>query len=313
MDLRQLRYFVAVARSRSFIGASRLLHISQPALGYQIKRLEEALKVDLFSRHSRGVTLTQAGVELLEHAEAILDRLRSAEEAIKPFQRKLMGQLSLGVTPTSGRVLVPEILDTCAERTNLKIVVQQGMSDGLFRRIEAGALDVALCYETPGMERAKTIKLYREKLFLVGPPDVLGSARPIRFRELERVPLLLEDRSHVIRRLIESIARDRNIKLDVALEIEPVNLKREMVVHHRYCTIVPYGLFLEEIKSGQLGAREIRNPMLTQSLRLIFRRQLNETLGKFMLSVIRDAVAKKIAEGMLGWKPAAPRRVARRR
>lgn len=302
MDLRQLRYFIAVARSGSFMAASRLLHISQPALGYQIKRLEEALEADLFSRHSRGIALTPAGTALLEHAEDILARVRRAEEAILPLQKKLIGDLSLGVTPTSGRVLVPDLLAACTGRTSLKIAIHQGMSYDLFRRVEAGTLDMAFCYEAHESKKVRTIGLYRERLYLVGPPDVVVSHAPISFDELRQFSLVLDDRFQVMRRRIEEVARARKIKLDVAMEIEPINLKREMVVHHRRCTVVPYGLFLDEIQEGQLHARKIRSPALTQSLHLAFRRNLSDALSAFMLAVIRATVGKKIAEGSLGWE-----------
>jgi LysR family nitrogen assimilation transcriptional regulator len=312
MDLRQLRYFVAVARAGSFMAASRVLHVSQPALGYQIKQLEATLEVDLLRRHSRGVALTPAGATLLAHAEDLLERLRGAEAAILPFRKKLAGELSLGVTPTSGRVLAPDLLAACAERTGLKIAIHQGMSTDLFGRVEAGTLDMALCYEAHGSKAVRTIPLYRERLYLIGPPDVVTSNAPIAFDELRRFSLVLDDRFQVIRRRVEAVARERRVKLDVALEIEPINLKREMMVRHRRCTVVPYGLFLDEIRAGQLNARKIRSPALTQSMHLAFRRNLNDVLSGFMLSVIEEAVASKIVEGSLGWE-VEPRSAGRQR
>lgn len=302
MDFRQLRYFVAVARAESFSGASRKLHISQPALCYQIKQLEQALKVDLFNRHARGVSLTGAGARLLEEAEDVLDRLHRAEQSVVPFRKKLTGEFALGVTPTSGRVLVPDLLAACAQSAALRVTIHQGMSEDLLRRIEEGTLDLAFCYQTDGLKRVNSVELYREPLCLVGPPDVLGANKSLAFDELPRFPLVLDDRFNVMRRMTERVARERSVKLDVALEIEPINLKREMIVRRRLCTVVPYGLFLEEIRSGQLAARRIISPRLMQSLHLIARRNLNRALHVFIHGLIRDIVAARIGDGQLGWQ-----------
>lgn len=315
MDFRQLRYFAAVARAESFTAAGRRLGVSQPALGYQIKQLEQALKVELLNRHARGVTLTDAGAKLLEYAEEVLDRLRRAEQAMAPFQKGLAGELALGVTPTCGRALVPALLAACAERTALRVAIHHGMTSDLLRRVDAGSLDLAFCYGSPGIDRVRGVPLYREPLCLIGPPDILGSRDPVAFDELSRFSLVLDDRFHVMRRQVERVARTRNVSLGVALEIEPINLKREMMVRHRCCTIVPYGLFLDEIREGRLGARQIVDPSLMQSLHLLVRRGLNQRLSTFMLALVRDLVTHVIAEGELGWiaprsagKPAPARR-----
>ncbi len=283
------------------MAASRILRVSQPALGYQIKRLEDLLEVVLFNRHSRGVELTEAGTKLLRHAETILERVRSAEEAMRPLQKKLAGDLSFGVTPTSGRTLAPEIFAICADRTRLRIAVHQGMSHDLFERVEAGTLDLAFCYEAENAKKSEAIKLYREHLFLVGPPDILGTSKSIAFDELRHFSLVLDNRFQVIRKQMERVARQRRIALNVELEVEPINLKREMVVRHRRCTVVPYGLFLEEIRAKQVNARQIRNPALAQSLYLVFRRNLNAAVSTFMVSIVKDIVARKLEEGSLRW------------
>jgi LysR family nitrogen assimilation transcriptional regulator len=267
-----------------------------------VKKLEDILEVDLFARHSRGVELTEAGRKLLRHAEAIVGRIQSAEEAMRPFQKKLAGELSLGVTPTSGRILAPDIFSICADETRLRIAVTQAMSHDLQRRVEEGKLDMAFCYDPDDARKINSIKLYRERLFLIGPPAIVESNDTISFDKLRQYPLLLDNRLQVIRQRVERVARQRGIKLNVTLEVEPINLKREMLIRNRCGTVVPFGLFLDEVKARQLNAREIVRPALVQSLHLIFRRNLNEAVAKFMVAIVKATVARKIAEGTLRWE-----------
>src|SRR5215203_2903171 len=114
MDLRQIRYFVAVATSGSFTAASHSLRVSQPALGLQVKQLEEQLGVRLLDRHSRGVTLTKAGSVFHRHAVTILESLERAEAALFPFKGGQRTDVLIGVTPNTGRHIVPELLEACA-------------------------------------------------------------------------------------------------------------------------------------------------------------------------------------------------------
>lgn len=161
---------------------------------------------------------------------------------------------------------------------------------------------MAFCYDPEDTKKINSIKLYREKLFLVGPPGIVDSNAPIGFDRLRDHALLLDNRLQVIRQRVERVARQRGIKLNIALEVEPINLKREMLIRNRCGTVVPYGLFLDEIKTRQLTAREIVRPALVQSLHLIFRRNLNAAVAKFMVAIVKATVAKKIAEGTLRWQ-----------
>jgi DNA-binding transcriptional LysR family regulator len=110
MELRRLRYFVAVAEELSFNRAAQRLHISQPPLSNQIKQLEEELGVLLFKRSSRGVRLTEAGELLLEEARRILIQLDQAARMVERVGSGKVGRLSLGFVPSATNEVLPALL-----------------------------------------------------------------------------------------------------------------------------------------------------------------------------------------------------------
>ena len=107
MDLLQLRAFYEVVNCGSVTGASRILCMSQPAVSRQIRNLENALGIQLFSRHSRGVRLTEAGRCLLYYVEKSLTLLDNAEKALAAFRDLETGSVTLGASTTIGNYLLP--------------------------------------------------------------------------------------------------------------------------------------------------------------------------------------------------------------
>ena len=111
MDLRQIRYFIAVAEERSFTVAARRLNLSQPPLSQQIQSLEAALGAKLLYRTSRRVELTQAGEALLERARAIQQQIQLAEDEVRSIGAGLIGSLDIGAT---GSILRGRLADLLA-------------------------------------------------------------------------------------------------------------------------------------------------------------------------------------------------------
>src|SRR5215470_11869258 len=145
MSLRQVRYFVTVARSGSFLAAARLLNVSQPSLCVQIKHLEGRLGTNLLRRHARGVELTEAGSAYLPHALAALDEL---ERAVAGLAEPQAEEVSIGLTPTAGRALIADLLKRCKETVpKLTLLVREGLSDELSQLVAGGDLDAAFCYD----------------------------------------------------------------------------------------------------------------------------------------------------------------------
>ncbi len=302
-SLRQLRYFVTVARCGSFTAAAQHLHVSQPALGLQIKQMEDTLGVKLLTRHARGIELTEAGASFLSHATEALEALNRAERSVKVFNPSIQEEISLGVTPTPGQALVAELLQECSEKApHLKIVLHEGLTDKLWKLITDGELEAALCYDPAEADTIRIVPLYQEDLVLVGPPNVVDSARGyIDLGTLGDFPLVLGYRFHRTRRFIETVVTKSGINLASVLEVEPTTLKREMLIRHGRCSIVPYGLFWDSIKTGQLSARPI-HPSISRTAALIFNKNISAPSEDFLLTTIRELVDRRIQEGELGWR-----------
>jgi LysR family nitrogen assimilation transcriptional regulator len=302
LDLRQLKYFVAVARAGSFIAAGRKLNMSQPALGYQIKKLENALGVELLQRLPRGVLPTPAGNELLVHAEAILQRLTEANTAIAVYRATPHRSYVFGVTPTSGQALLPDLLDLCGNDPGLKIALREGLSVELISQITAGQLDMGVCYNPRPHPNMVALPLLREDLFLIGPSDLIGgNTTPIAFAGLSAFPLVLDTRFQLTRGLIERAAQEHGVRLNVTVEAESTNFKRELLVMRRCCTVASYGLFLPEINAGILRGRHIVAPSIDRTLSLIGRPGLPNGDFEFMRTALAPIIEQKIAEGRFCW------------
>jgi LysR family nitrogen assimilation transcriptional regulator len=301
MDLRHLKYFVSVAEAGSFVAASRVLQVSQPALSSRIKEIETWAGAPLFTRLARGVSLTELGQRLLPHARDVIEAMSRAESAVRGGTK---ASVLLGVTPTPGVVLVPRLIARSAGNASVvHFQIQQGSSDELLGLVTQGRLQAALCYRHVNVDPVITIPLYSEDLCLVGPTELVNSKLgPISFNELAAIPLVLDPRSHATRRRIDEVAFRRQLRLDVKLEIEPSNAKRAMLEGQGFSAVVPKGLYADAIRSGVFGCRPIREPTLSMTLGLVVNISTPQRMLKLMLELIQPEVVRLIDDGFLGWR-----------
>src|SRR5690348_13499350 len=113
MDLRQLKYFVRVVELKSFTKAAEQLHIAQPSLGLQIRKLEDELETKLLERHSRGIEPTEAGLLLFQEANELLERAARTKQRILDMKGPPRGKVVLGMTPTVNALLSAELVRAC--------------------------------------------------------------------------------------------------------------------------------------------------------------------------------------------------------
>ena len=186
MQVQQLAYFAAVARTRHFTRAAELVGVSQPTLSKQIRVLENSLGSPLFVRNRGQIELTSAGEALLPHAQRILIDVESAQRSVDEVAGLRRGRVRLGATPSVCDGLLPDLLTGFHERhPDIDLEVQEAGSRVLTRELGQGRLDLALLIvplrpdgtiETGAIE---TTSLLTERLVLASPadaelPDAIG-------------------------------------------------------------------------------------------------------------------------------------------
>src|SRR3954451_2603636 len=145
MELRHLRYFVAVAEERSITRAAEKLWIAQPGLSTQIRRLEAELGIRLFERHTRGVDLTESGELLLDRARVTLAAAEAARSTGRDLAAGLVGSIRLGVATCAGWSETPELLATFArDRPDVEVTVSESYAGTLVRDLRDGRLDAVI-------------------------------------------------------------------------------------------------------------------------------------------------------------------------
>lgn len=172
MQIQQLTYFVAVARTLHFTQAAEITRVSQPTLSKQIRVLENSLGTPLFVRNRGAIELTSAGAALLPHAQRILIDVESAERTVHEVASLRRGRVRLGATPSMCDGLLPEALTRFHDSyPDIDLEVQEAGSRVLTRELAQGGLDVALLIvplhtTDPDIE---TTPVLRERLVLASP------------------------------------------------------------------------------------------------------------------------------------------------
>jgi DNA-binding transcriptional LysR family regulator len=183
VELRQLEYFVAVARHGHFGRAAEAVYVTQPALSQQVRRLEAELGVALLRRTSRGIELTPAGADLLAHAETILAEVSGARSAMDEHAGVLRGAVRVAATADSVRL--PEALAAFhREHPGVRIALRQASSAEALELVRRGAVDLAVLALSGDAGGLEVTALAEEPLRLIVEPGDPLAGCAVRLGEL---------------------------------------------------------------------------------------------------------------------------------
>jgi len=211
MNLRDLKYIVAVAETRHFGKAASRCHVSQPTLSGQIKKMEDELGVTIFERSNRSVEITPIGADILEHARKMLEQADAMVQLAQAYQDPLAGKLRIGAIPTLSPYLAPLILKPLQKRyPQMKLVWSEETTDRLTDRLHHHEIDAALLATPVDEQEFEAIALFDEPFWIAHPsnhPFYLKDK--ITRADLERTELLLLSEGHCLAQQVKDLCHLR--------------------------------------------------------------------------------------------------------
>ena len=268
MDIRHLRYFIAIVDSGSLSEASRRLHIVQPALSQRLSSLEEELGVQLLVRGRSGVAVTDAGAELYQRAKNILKQLDLTKDAVLEKAGTMRGKVSIGMLRTVASVMGARLfLALKSELPDITPELVVGYSAELKNRLNSMRLDLAMQVYRPDTASEHGIHLFRERLYLVSPRSIFDPQQPVKLADLEAVPLLLSSMQPFYGFLIDA-AREAGVDLSIVGGIEDGAAVLDVCRAGVACTVVPEIAAQRIEQDSGLSVTVIDNDHLHREIRL---------------------------------------------
>jgi len=273
MNLKQLETFSLVADLGSLSRAARMLDTSQSLLSRQIAQLESEWGDKLFERTGRGVVLSDFGRSIQPEVHRLLEQARRLESAVKETAGVPTGTVRVGIFPSMSRPILPLLFDDIRARAPaVRLDIIEGFSGSLDEHMESGRLDMAVINRYGSMpDRGEDI-LGHVETFLVGKPGQVSSDKPVLFRDLADVPLVLPAMPNSLRSILNQLARQRGVRLDIALEVDTLGAMKNIAASGSACTILTLFAIDEEIAAGKLAASRIVQPGIKRLITLALTR-----------------------------------------
>jgi LysR family transcriptional regulator, cyn operon transcriptional activator len=224
MELRHLRYFLAVAEAGSFSRAADRLGISQPSVSQQMRDLEASLRVSLFQRRGKRILLTSAGLVFQEHAREILRQFENFLQELSSEPQQLRGAIHVGVVPILNVPLVPHLLGLFAARyPGINIMVDEISSTEIETALEEGRMDVGLGFVTRYSPNLRYERLCTDEFALiVSEEHPWSKRRKVAFTELHQQRLLQLTDSFVMRDMTDEICHKHQVRPRTVAEISSI-------------------------------------------------------------------------------------------
>lgn len=269
MELRHLRYFLALAERLNFTQAAAQVHVTQSTLSHQISQLEEELGQQLFDRAGRKVTITASGELFLSKVVKALAEIDSGIALMSIPKKALTGRLAVGTTPTLNMSVVPLCLALFTRtHPSVHVMVDENTGDGLISDLRAGGLDLVLAYRPFDLEGLLFEPLYTEEMVVVvNTSHPFAGRKRVRMVELHRRELVLPPRKFTTRVQLDEALQAAGAEPVISVETSSIAAMLALVQQTPFATVVSRSAL-----SDHLGLRAIplEGPTLVRTPGLIW-------------------------------------------
>lgn len=265
LDSRQLRAFVNLARTGSFTQTARELHLSQSAVSHSMKALEREVGCRLLDKLGKKAVLTQAGEQLLFHAERILGEMSQARAELGRLGKWGQSRLRLGASTTACQHILPGVLREFKDSfPNCAVTIEPGDTPEMIEALRAHKIDLAVNLEPDRGEQLDFRPLFTDELsFLLSPQHPWAKAGKVRREEIAQQSYILYGQKSYTFRLIEQYFREEDIVLHSLLELGSMEAIKELVKLGLGISILALWTARKELEEGSLvalplGKRKLR-------------------------------------------------------
>ncbi len=300
MELRHLRYFVAVAEARSLkLAAEETLHITQPSLSRQIRDLEEEVGTPLFVRGSKGVELTPSGRVFLDHARVMLSQAEVAVQSARRTAFPTKPSFALGFMIGHDTTWLPEALKLLRnELPNIHVVISTQNSPQLAEALLHGGIDVAFLRREDGSDDLEFRPLLEESFAVFLPSDHPFAAKPaIDIREIvgetfisvSGTALSISGKQPALRRAIDRYLKGHGIEIKPSHEVDNLGGVMSLIASTRGIALLPR--YAKTFLPSSVTTRPLRGSGPTSDLSVGYRRANPSPILKLFLSRVNELAA----------------------
>src|SRR6202035_3016336 len=294
MELRHLRYFIAVADAGSLtVAARRMLHTSQPSLSRQIRDLEVEVGAQLLTRGARGIELTPAGRAFLDHARLVLSQVEAAAEAARRAAHPAKPCFSMGFLTGHELTWLPEALRILRdELPNIDVMISSQYSPRLADGLSKGKIDAAFLRRERGVPGLAFRLLVKEPLVVILPSDHrLAALKAIGPRDLAgEIFVTVSDTAPVLRKVIDNYLKQSGVDITPHHEADHLAMGMSLIASTRGVGLLP--AYAQNFIPSSVTSRPLKGNTPTVDLVLGYRKSNQSPILKLFLSRLDELVAR---------------------
>jgi len=311
MDIRQLKYFVAIAKAGSLSAAAQKLQTAQPSLSQHLVNMEQELDVRLVTRWSRVTTLTSEGEVLLRHAKRICAMLKSCLAEMGDLSSEVTGSVRFEMPPSVSMVLSVPLAETVRiELPRVRLHASEAMSGFIKTWIDDETVEIGFLYDLNDVEHLDAAHALDEQLYFFSAPDCWPlktmPATPVPLRDIGNVDLVLLGEPHGLRRIIDLAAAQAGVALNIVSEIDAMTQIKELVARRSGYSIFSPAACHDFVPAGRLLITPIIDPVISRPVYLVRDPAFTQTRASAVIEkatrrVAADMVRRGTSEGKLVW------------